>query len=630
MKAVGVAVPRRLGAPLALVLLLSSAASSALCSACRGTAATTPDASAGATTLGAPGPVGASIAVVLGGSRVAVANADQGSVSFLDPDSLTVIGTTDVGGEPHALLEVGAAGKTSLLVASYRGGQVVRIDESTGKVMARVNVCAGPYGLAGSPDGTWVAVTCEWDGSVQHLDLQTFEAHAVASGLHRPRAVAILGDDLYVADYIGGGVHQIEPDGTDVTTSLVPASAPYRPALTTMTANLTAAMAPAFGELFIAHVLENNTGDTTLEPEAEDYGTVTSTNPKINPSVTSLGKSVPVLYAEFDGGSRVYSGPSALAAFAGRYLLVAHVSTANVAVLDTLATTPDTRSVGTFTVGSGPSGIAVDDARNAAFVDNALDQSVSRIDLNQHFVSPAESFSATTTLVRSLASPYSVEALAGRRLFFDATNPHVTPAGVVACASCHPGGEDDGLVWFVHTPEVPLKRRRTPHLGNSKTPTAPFHWNGQYATMSDLVTGTITGVMGGDGLLIDTTIVQPYVDEIVKAPVLPVTDSAAVARGDTLFHSSTTLCATCHSGSYLTDDLMHAVLNPMSLHADDVFPQANTPALFGVFLRAPYFHDGRAATLEDTLTAPYAAAMGHAEGLSADQLADLVAYLESL
>jgi len=67
-----------------------------LCSACRGTAATTPDASAGATTLGAPGPVGASIAVVLGGSRVAVANADQGSVSFLDPDSLTVIGTTDV------------------------------------------------------------------------------------------------------------------------------------------------------------------------------------------------------------------------------------------------------------------------------------------------------------------------------------------------------------------------------------------------------------------------------------------------------------------------------------------------------------------------------------------------------
>ena len=42
------------------------------------------------------------------GSRVAVVNPDQGSVSFLDPDSLAVLGTTDVGGEPHALVEVTA------------------------------------------------------------------------------------------------------------------------------------------------------------------------------------------------------------------------------------------------------------------------------------------------------------------------------------------------------------------------------------------------------------------------------------------------------------------------------------------------------------------------------------------
>jgi cytochrome c peroxidase len=255
---------------------------------------------------------------------------------------------------------------------------------------------------------------------------------------------------------------------------------------------------------------------------------------------------------------------------------------------------------------------------------------VSRIDLNQHFASPAPVFAASTTLVRSLASPYSADALAGRRLFFDATNPHVTPSAVVACASCHPGGGDDSLVWFVHTQDVPLKRRRTPHLGNSKTPTAPFHWSGQFTTMSALVTGTITGVMGGDGLLVDVGTVQSYVDEIVKAPVLPVLDTAAVARGSTLFHSSTVGCASCHSGSYLTDDRLHAVLNPMTLHADDVFPEANTPGLFGVFLRAPYFHDGRAATLEDTLTQPYDAEMGHTEGLSADQVADLVAYLESL
>jgi DNA-binding beta-propeller fold protein YncE len=624
MKVVGVGGSRQAAVGLALGALLSSGLS------CRGTADTTPDASAATTSLGAPGPVGASIAVIAGGSKVAVVNPDQGSVSFLDPDSLAVLGTTDVGGEPHSLLEVGSGGTATLLVATYRSGEVVRIDESTGKVAARVHACAGPYGLAASPDATWVAVSCEWDGTVQHLDLQTFEAHGVATGLHRPRAVAILGDDVYAADYVGGTVHELEPDMTDVTTSLVPASAPYRPALAAMTANLASAMTPAFGALFVSHALENNTGDMSLEPVAEDYGTVTSTNPKINPSVTSLGTSAPVLYAQFDGGSRVYSGPSAMAAFGTRYLLVTHVSTANVAVLDTQATTPDARAVGTFGVGSGPSGVAVDITRNVAFVDNALDQSVSRIDLAQHFASPAAVFAASATLVRSLASPYSADALAGRRLFFDATNPHVTPSAVVACASCHPGGGDDSLVWFVHTPEVPLKRRRTPHLGNSKTPTAPFHWSGQFTTMSALVTSTITGVMGGDGLLVDVGTVQSYVDEILKAPVLPVTDSAAVARGSALFHSSAVGCASCHSGSYLTDDRLHAVLKPMTLHADDVFPEANTPGLFGVFLRAPYFHDGRAATLEDTLTQQYDPEMGHVGGLSADQVADLVAYLESL
>ncbi len=579
---------------------------------------------------GAPGSVGASIAVLSGGSRLAVVNPDEGSVSFLDLDTLALLGTTDVGGEPHTLLEVTVGGAATLLVANYRGGEVVLLDETSGDVAARVPVCAGPYGLAASPDGTWVAVSCEWDGTVRRLDLATRAITPLASSLRRPRALAILGTDLFVADYVGGLVHDIAADGTDSPSSLVPASAPYRPALIQMTANLTSAMAPAFGSLFVSHVLENNTGDTTLEPEADDYGSVTSTNPKINPSVTALGGAAPVLYAKYDGGPRVYSGPVALASFGGRYLLVAHVSTANVAVLDTLASTPDTRAVGSFQVGFGPAGIAVDASRAAAFVDNAFDHSVSRLDLDQTFSAPAQVLAPEATLVRSLPSPYSAAAQAGRRLFFDATNPHVTPSGVVACASCHPGGSDDGLVWFIHTPTIPLKRRRTPHLANAKSETAPFHWNGQFATMSDLVENTMTNLMAGDGLLVDVDTIQPFIDEIVKAPVQPITDLASVARGQALWSSPALRCAVCHEGSYLTDNLMHAVLSPMSLTTDDVFPLANTPGLHGVFLMAPYFHDGRAATLYDVLTEPDAAGMDHTTGLSPADVDDLIAYVNSL
>jgi len=578
---------------------------------------------------GAPGAVGSSIAVLSGG-HVAVVNPDQGSVSFLDPDSLAVLGTTAVGGEPHTLLEVMISGHEALLVANYRAGEVVVLDEATMAVSQRVSVCNGPYGLAAAPDGTWVGVSCEWDGTVQKLDLASLQAAPLATGLHRPRALAVVGGDTYVADYIGGLLHDIGAGGTDSTTSLVPTTAPYRPAITAMAANLASAITPAFGSLFVSHVLENNTGETTGEAEASDYGSVTNTNPKINPAITTIGSASPVLYAQYDGGSRVYSGPIALASFGSRYLLVAHISTANVAVIDTTGTTPDARAVGTFQVGFGPAGIAVDAARKLAFVDNALDQSVSRLDLDATFTAPAQSFAVSATLVRDLPSPYSAEAQAGRRLFFDATNPHVTPSGVVACASCHPGGGDDGLVWFIDTPNIPLKRRRTPHLGNAKSQTAPFHWNGQFATMSDLVENTMTNLMAGDGLLVDVTTVQPFIDEIVQAPVLAVTDSASVARGETLFNSTTLACATCHLGSYLTDDLMHAVLSPMSLESDDVFTTANTPGLHGMFLMAPYFHDGRAATLNDVLTQPYASEMDHTTGLSQGDLTDLIAYLDSL
>jgi len=232
--------------------------------------------------------------------------------------------------------------------------------------------------------------------------------------------------------------------------------------------------------------------------------------------------------------------------------------------------------------------------------------------------------------VRGLPSPYSPAALAGRQLFYDATNPHVTPSRVVACATCHPGGSDDGLVWFIDTPSIPLKRRRTPNLANSHSDTAPFHWDGSFADMPDLVNATITGLMAGDDLLVDPTTVQAFVDEVVQAPGPPPQDAASVAAGLAIFQSAAAGCAGCHSGPDFTDDLNHAPLDPMSLTSDDVFTSANTPALHALFDRAPFFHDGRAPDLMNLLTRPDAAGHGDVSGLSSAQLADLVAYLETL
>ncbi len=507
------------------------------------------------------------------------------------------------------------------------------VDATTRKVTARRHECSGTWGMAAPSDGAWVALACEWSGQVLRIDPRTLGAKVLASDLSRPRAVAVVGSAVFAAGFTGGMLTRIDRDGSTQQRSLVPAKASYRPALTQMTADETEALLPQNGRIWAVHELVNNTGNQSAEAVAPDYGSVTDGHPKINPALSGFDASLspvaePVTYARFDGGPHVFSGPSALAALDEHHLVVTHLSTRNVAIIDTGATDADRRAVATFSVGAGPSGVAVDEKRRVAWVDNAFDSSISRIDLSAK-LDATKVVPAPLTRVRKLPQVYSTQALAGRKLFYEASNTHVTPAGVVSCGTCHPGGSDDGLVWFIHTPAIPLKRRRTPDLADARSSMAPYHWSGEFSTMHDLVHDTITDLMAGDALLVDVDTIQPFIDEIVKPPVPPAGDAAAIARGKQLFENKAD-CAGCHSGADFTDDKLHAVLSPMSLKPDDHIAEADTPGLRGTFLHAPYFHDGRSPDLRDMLTRSDASQHGKASGLTPAELDDLIAYLDSL
>ena len=104
--------------------------------------------------------------------------------------------------------------------------------------------------------------------------------------------------------------------------------------------------------------------------------------------------------------------------------------------------------------------------------------------------------------------------------------------------------------------------------------------------------------------------------------------SAPAARGEAVFQSDKAGCAQCHPAPAFTDGLTHDV----GLGAPtDVYGEYNTPSLRGVYDRVRLLHDGSAKSLEDLLSGPHNPSRVTGMGqLSADDLRDLIAYLESL
>jgi len=193
-------------------------------------------------------------------------------------------------------------------------------------------------------------------------------------------------------------------------------------------------------------------------------------------------------------------------------------------------------------------------------------------------------------------------------------------AGVgLACASCHPGGGDDGRTWNFQE-QGP---RRTQLFNMGIRDTLPLHWDGELPTFDSLITEVFERRMGG--IKLPTEHIQAVSDWMntlrPNTPMRPKSDPAAL-RGSALFNSAEVGCSGCHNGSKLTDN-----------HSVDVGTGGTfqVPSLIGVAYHQPYIHDGCATTLRERFDpACGGATHGKYQSLNEGDLADLVAYLESL
>ncbi|GAC1472633.1 MAG: YncE family protein [Isosphaeraceae bacterium] len=225
-----------------------------------------------------------------------------------------------------------------------------------------------------------------------------------------------------------------------------------------------------------------------------------------------------------------------------------------------------------------------------------------------------------TTVQLGRGTPEKTPAQRGEAVFLDGRR---ALDRWMSCASCHALGHTNGLNFDTLGDESYGAAKNTPSL-LGVSPTAPFAWTGRFTTLRSQIHQSLTTSLHGptddDSALEDLT---AYVDSLQSPPPRRSSDDPDVVRGATVFQ--TRRCQTCHRPSY---HYTAPGLKDVGLEETDGSRQSyNPPTLRGAGWTSPYFHDGRARTLDEVIQVH---APGRKDPLGAKDASDLKAFLESL
>jgi YVTN family beta-propeller protein len=570
------------------------------------------------------------------GSRLIVANSDNGTVTIVDATHREVLHEVAVGDKPEGVTWIGSGPLAAVTV--YRDDQVVFVDTAAGKVVARLPVTNEPYGIVATRDGKLAYVTHEYPGTVSEIDLDARKVLREIKAGDMVRGLALSPDEkrLYVTEFYTAHLIALDRASGKVVDTWKGRS------LDNLSRNVV--IHPRRPKAYLPHIrskVEVIDGGGSIFPHLTVFTLVA-------PNKTERRGSV-----SLDTYNDVYvvTNPweAALSPDGKRiYTIYAGTNDMNVSAIVDDDYKEIERLGFAVGVGQNPRAVRVSPDGKIVYIANALDFNVS--------VHDAASMRVLAR-IKLCDPPKSPEWVRGKILFSTANRP-LSGRRWIACSSCHPDGHSDGRVW--HNPEG---LRKTPaFFGLAHT--HPLHWSADRDEVQDFEY-TIRGrLMQGPGLLrdaikpkrgyepveleehlagrsadLDALAIYCNSFDFTLSPHIPAPGklSAEAERGKRLFADATVGCATCHSGPYYTDS---SLKKPFNVHdvgtgSDDpsekMGPKYDTPTLLGVYRTAPYLHHGKAATLRDVLTSCNRGDRhGKTSHLKESDIDDLVAFLKSL
>ncbi|MFO0728240.1 MAG: hypothetical protein U1E65_30950 [Myxococcota bacterium] len=526
------------------------------------------------------------------GDGMAVADADQGTVAFLDARGQ--LRPTEVGQEPARLLALG----DKLYVSLRRERAVAELSLADHRLLRKLKVGAEPFGLVALRGRLFVA--CALEGTVEELDLDAGRVVQSFAVPDQPRWITGAGSKLYVVSGMAATLTEIDVDQGTVTPRPIPTT-----------------------QLQATNTIDvlRFTGDPSLSPDEKNLSipslldvteVVYYDNP---PQLVPLVVDVPI---DAQGAvpelttmtpldltlEQSLSYPTSVAQDpASGSLIVAFEGTSSFLMMPAQ---PSLR----FEEGRlkakllGDSGFsdAITAVPGGILARSRISRTISRI------------VEGTVQPVASLGESGLSRAVEdGRRLFFT-QNPQISSCGIT-CSSCHFEGRTDGVTWSRSTGQ-----RQTPSLAEMVAERAPLRWTGDRATIAEDAMAT-SKTLGGRGLNEEEAAAVEAFVRTIPGVDLPLKgrETREMDLGKQAF--SRAGCQGCHGGAVLSDLQLHQLGGPEAL---------KTPSLVGVSATGPFLHDGSIAKLSDLVDRAKELGLGDTTMLSTEEKAALVTYLESL
>lgn len=574
-----------------------------------------------------------------------VADSDDAALYTVDVTSGKTLARTKLRGQPEQLLVL-ADGRVA---AALRDKNAVEVLEPNARPELALSprclaaVPSEPVALAATPDDKTLLVTSGWGRALTALNGTTMAAGRSVELPREPRSVVASDDGklAYVAHVVGAQMSVVDLDDPSGEARQIDLRAAERGGVATSKKGggekaregcqgFALAKSSDGARVFAPMALVD-----PGEPARASSGGYGNPSAPLPPEVSavavvdanaerSLTKALfaPTPFSKRFGRAQANKGDCILpraAAYHDGSLFVTCFGVDSLVEYDGKAVDPSRFERRRWAVGGGPTGVAIDAAAGRAVVWSQFDHVVSVVPLRGGDA-PQTAFVGSPSARPDLDYEFAL----GRELFHRSGDARISQDGR-ACASCHPNGREDAITWA--TPDGP---RQTPMLAGRLEVSAPYSWSGTHATLSDHVHVTFQR-LGGTGL--DEAALGALLTYIGRMPVpTPSAPSPArlalVDRGRDVFASSEASCVGCHGDPdrASTDRQRHDVGSFVQGDGQRAF---DTPSLRFLSGTAPYFHDGRYATLDALLDATDST-MGHTAHLSKRDRKALAAYLETL